>query len=138
MHITLEQPARARLITPEYLELPVPATLRYDSTDPLAMHIDFPADTSADGECVTWTFARALLEEGLSMPAGIGDVHIWPCGPFRTVVEVHSPLGMAMIRFDTAALHRFLRRSYSVVAPGREDLEPALDRGLTSLLVDGV
>lgn len=134
MHNILEQPARARLITADCQELSIPATLRYTAADPLAAHIDFPAAGSLDGEPVTWTFARSLLEEGLGTAAGIGDVHIWRCGPVHTVVELHSQQGAAVIRFETAALHHFLLRSYDVVEPGREDLGPALDRGLTSLL----
>ncbi len=133
----LEQRARARLITPDYEEIPVRTTLRYTPADPLAVHIDFPAGASTDDAEVTWTFARTLLVEGLAAPAGIGDVHLWPCGPSHTVVELHSPHGMAMIRFDTPSLRRFLRRSCAVVALGGEDLEPALDDGLASLL-DGV
>ena len=130
----LQQRARARLITPEYEEIPVHTTLRYTPDDPLAVHIDFPAGASADDANVTWTFARTLLVEGLINPVGMGDVHLWPLGPVYTVVELHSPHGMAMIRFDSPALRRFLRRSYAVVALGGEDLEPALDDGLASLL----
>ncbi|KQX63984.1 MULTISPECIES: SsgA family sporulation/cell division regulator [unclassified Streptomyces] len=134
MDITLEQPARARLITAEDQELPVPATLRYDSADPFAVHVDFPPEVSLAGEAVTWTFGRALLEQGVSGPAGSGDVHIWPCGPVRTVVEFHSPLGLALLQFDTGALRRFLLRSYAVVAAGREDVGAAVDQGLEALL----
>ncbi|KPI28691.1 MULTISPECIES: SsgA family sporulation/cell division regulator [unclassified Streptomyces] len=134
MDITLEQPVRARLITAEDQELPVPATLRYDSTDPFAVHVDFPPEVSLAGEAVTWTFGRALLEQGVSGPAGSGDVHIWPCGPVRTVVEFHSPLGLALLQFETGALRRFLLRSYAVVAAGREDVGAAVDQGLEALL----
>ncbi|WP_200307009.1 SsgA family sporulation/cell division regulator [Streptomyces adelaidensis] len=134
MTVTLEQPARALLVTAEDREVPVPASLRYSSDDPLAVHLDFPADISLSGSTVTWTFSRDLLEEGVQAPAGTGDVHIWPCGRSRTVVELHSPYGMALLQFDTAALKRFLLRSYAVVAAGREELGPALDRGLTTLL----
>ncbi|NUT25976.1 MAG: SsgA family sporulation/cell division regulator, partial [Streptomyces sp.] len=62
---------------------------------------------------------------------------IGPRGRSRTVIEFHAPHGMAAVRFGTAALRRFLQRSYAVVAPGREDLGPELDHGLISLL-DGV
>ncbi|MFF1445666.1 SsgA family sporulation/cell division regulator [Streptomyces sp. NPDC058295] len=134
MDITLEQPVRARLITAEDQELPVPATLRYDSTDPFAVHVDFPPEVSLAGEAVTWTFGRTLLEQGVSGPAGTGDVHIWPCGPVRTVVEFHSPLGLALLQFETGALRRFLLRSYAVVAAGREDVGAAVDQGLEALL----
>jgi hypothetical protein len=133
MDITLTQPARARLITAEDHELPTPATLRYVSGDPLAVHIDFPPDVSLDGEGVTWTFARALLGEGLEAPAGCGDVHIWPCGRSRTVLEFHSPLGLALLQFDTPALRRFLLRTYAVVANGEEELDEAVDRGISAL-----
>lgn len=133
MDIALEQPASARLITGEEREYTVPATLRYASTDPLAVYIDFPGDVSLDGEGATWTFARTLLEAGLRGSAGDGDVHIWPCGQERTVVELHSPHGMALLQFDTACLHRFLLRTYAVVAAGEEDLGAVVERGLSAL-----
>ena len=133
MDTTFEQPARARLITAENQELPVPATLRYSSTDPLAVCVDFPAEVCLDGRGATWTFARALLEEGLRGPAGGGDVHIWPCGRDTTVVEFHSPYGLALLQFDTPVLRRFLLRSYAVVGEGQEDLGEAVERGLSAL-----
>jgi hypothetical protein len=133
MDTTLEQPARAQLITAQNQELPVPALLRYDSTDPLAVCVDFPPEVSLDGQGVTWTFARALLEEGLRGPAGGGDVHIWPCGRSTTVVEFHSPYGLALLRFDTPALRRFLLRTYAVVGAGQEDLGEAVEQGLSAL-----
>jgi len=133
MDIALEQPARGRLITADEQELPVPATFRYTSEDPLAVHLDFPPDVSLDGTEVSWTFARALLEDGLRGPAGDGDVHLWPCGRGRTVLELHSPFGMALLQFDTSALQRFLLRTYAVVAAGQEELGEAVDRGLSAL-----
>ncbi|MCX5248189.1 SsgA family sporulation/cell division regulator [Streptomyces sp. NBC_00201] len=133
MYIALEQPTGARLLTPDHDELAVPVTLRYASNDPLAVHLVFPAWISFDGEEVTWTFARGLLEEGLGNAAGVGNVRIRPYGPSRTVVELHAPEGTAAILFYTTALQRFLLRSYTVTEPGGEPLEPALDRGLASL-----
>jgi hypothetical protein len=130
----LQQTVRARLITPGQPELLVRPTLRYSAAEPFAVHIDFPAQVSADGEGVRWTFARALLEEGLGTPAGEGDVRIRPYGWARTVIEFRSPLGLAVIRFGTATLRRFLLRSYDVVAPGAESLGPDLDQGLGTLL----
>ncbi|MFF0013909.1 SsgA family sporulation/cell division regulator [Streptomyces sp. NPDC005374] len=133
MDTTFEQPAHARLITAEDQELQVPATLRYSSTDPLAVCVDFPPEVSLDGRGVTWTFARALLEEGLRGPAGGGDVHLWPCGRDITVVEFHSPFGMALLQFDTPTLRRFLLRTYTVVGAGEEDLDEAVEQGLSAL-----
>ncbi|MEU1480362.1 SsgA family sporulation/cell division regulator [Streptomyces sp. NPDC005760] len=133
MDTTFEQPTPARLITAEHQQLPVPATLRYGSADPLAVCVDFPAEVSLDGREVTWTFARALLEEGLRGPAGGGDVHIWPCGRDTTVVEFHSPYGLALLQFDTPALRAFLLRTYTMVGAGDEDLGEAVERGLGAL-----
>ncbi|MEV3855873.1 SsgA family sporulation/cell division regulator [Streptomyces sp. NPDC050095] len=133
--VTLEQPARARLVTsggggPERA---VTVTLRYASGDPLAIQLAFPAEiTLADTE-VTWAFARALLDEGLRTPAGSGDVHVWPCGRARTVVELHAPEGMAVVQFDTSALRRFLLRTYALVPAGEEDVTAVVDRALAAL-----
>jgi hypothetical protein len=134
MHRTLEQPVRARLITPHHRDLPVRPVLRYDSVEPFAVHIAFPARVSAGGRGVTWSFARTLLEEGLQTPAGIGDVRIRPYGRSHTVLEFRVPQGTAVIRFGTAALRRFLFRSYALVGPGTENPGPALERSLAALL----
>lgn len=131
---SLEQTVRARLISSEHSELPIRPTLRYSVAEPFAVHIDFPGQVSADGQGVTWMFGRTLLEEGLETPAGEGDVRIRPCGWARTIIEFHSPLGLAVIRFSTTTLRRFLLRSYDVVAPGTENLGPDLDQGLAALL----
>lgn len=136
MAVTLEQPARARLTTPEGRERPVPVTLRYAAADPLAVQIAFPPEASLDGAEVTWIFARQLLAEGLRAPAGGGDVHIWPCGRARTVLEFHAPRGLALVQFDRAVLRRFLLRTYALVAAGGEaaGLDLDLDQDLARLL----
>ncbi|WP_369228582.1 SsgA family sporulation/cell division regulator (plasmid) [Streptomyces sp. R39] len=134
MDITVEQPARARLITSESQELPVVATLRYTSEDPFAVHIDFPSEVSLSGTDITWTFSRELLQEGLDAPAGQGDVHIWPCGRAHTVLEFHAPEGLAMVQFDTHVLRSFLKRTFAAVAFGQEDIDVAVDRGLAALV----
>jgi Streptomyces sporulation and cell division protein, SsgA len=131
--ITVEQPAQARLITAEDLEIPVPATLRYITDDPLAVRVDFPAEAALEGEEVTWIFARSLLDQGLRAPAGHGDVQIWPYGRSRTVVEFHSPYGLALLQFPASALRRFLLRTYAVVAAGQEDVAGVVERGLSAL-----
>ncbi|MEV6836590.1 SsgA family sporulation/cell division regulator [Streptomyces sp. NPDC051133] len=130
---TIEQPAHARLITAEDRELPVSATLRYSAADPLAVFVDFPAEAALDGEEVTWTFARTLLDQGLRTPAGHGDVQIWPCGRTRTVLEFHSPHGLALLQFQASTLRRFLVRTHEVVAPGQEDVAGVVERGLSAL-----
>ncbi|MCF3120977.1 SsgA family sporulation/cell division regulator [Streptomyces arenae] len=134
MAVTLEQPARARLIAPDGQERALPVVLRYAAADPLAVQITFPSQASLDGVEVTWIFARQLLEEGLVAPAGSGDVHVWPCGRARTVLEFHSHQGLALVQFDKVTLRRFLARSYAVVPAGEEEAGLDLDRGLSRLL----
>ncbi|MBL1084603.1 SsgA family sporulation/cell division regulator [Streptomyces actinomycinicus] len=133
MDIIVEQFAQARLITAEDREVPVSATLRYLVGDPLAVFVDFPAEAALHGEEVTWTFARSLLDQGLRAPAGEGDVQIWPYGRTRTVLEFHSPHGMAVLQFPASALRRFLVRTYEVVPCGHEDLAGVVERGLSTL-----
>ncbi|MGY0020669.1 SsgA family sporulation/cell division regulator [Streptomyces sp. cg35] len=135
--VTLEQPARARLVTaegPGGPERALTVTLRYSSADPLAIRLVFPAAATLAGAEVTWAFSRALLDEGLRTPTGTGDVHVWPCGRARTVVELHAPEGLAVVQFDTSALRRFLRRSYALVPAGDEDVTAVVDRAIAALL----
>ncbi|MFI2205782.1 SsgA family sporulation/cell division regulator [Streptomyces sp. NPDC020192] len=133
MDTTVEQPVLARLVTAEDQEIPVSATLRYTTDDPLAVFVDFPAEAALEGEDVTWTFARSLLDQGLRAPAGHGDVQIWPYGRTWTVIEFHSPHGLALLQFHTLGLRRFLLCTYEVVAPGQEDVTRVVERGLSAL-----
>ncbi|MGW3952003.1 SsgA family sporulation/cell division regulator [Streptomyces sp. NPDC004752] len=133
MDTSIRQPARARLITAEDREVLVPATLRYTVRDPLAVFVDFPPEAALDGEGVTWTFARSLLDAGLAAPTGCGDVRVRPYGGTCTLLEFHAPQGVALLEFDTSALRGFLRRSYAVVAAGEEDIETVVERGLGAL-----
>jgi hypothetical protein len=137
MDVSIEQPTLARLITAEDREIPVSAALRYTTDDPLAVFVDFPAEAALEGEEVTWTFARSLLDQGLRAPAGHGDVQIWPSGRTRTVLEFHSPHGLALLQFQAAPLRRFLLRTYEAVAAGQEDMAAVVERGLSTLF-DGV
>ncbi|MEU6284181.1 SsgA family sporulation/cell division regulator [Streptomyces sp. NPDC047028] len=137
MDAIIEQPIHARLVTADDAEVPVRATLRYTADDPLAVFLDFPPEATLVGEDVTWVFARALLDQGLRAPAGHGDVRIRPYGPARTLLEFHSPHGLALLTFPATALRRFLRGTYGVVAAGAEDVGAVVERGLSALF-DGV
>ncbi|WP_418957522.1 SsgA family sporulation/cell division regulator [Streptomyces tritici] len=105
---TVEDHAKGRIVTDAPLSRAVPVALSYDpAVDPAVVRFVFPGD-------VAWTFPRALLESGLRAPARRGDVGVWPCGRVQTVVEFHSPDGVAVVQFDSAALLRFLRHTYAV------------------------
>ncbi|MDX2758835.1 SsgA family sporulation/cell division regulator [Streptomyces europaeiscabiei] len=120
MSVTVEQYARAHVVTdsPEDRDT-VPVVLRYD-TDASTVRLRIPGpDTSAVRERLPgpdeWTFPRDLLERGLRTPTSSGPVSIWPCGRVQAVMEFHSAQGVAVMQFDTKALIRFLRRTYTAV-----------------------
>ncbi|RSS80236.1 SsgA family sporulation/cell division regulator [Streptomyces sp. WAC06614] len=111
----VEERVRARVITDDPLYRVIPVALRFTVAEPLAVRIVFPAGLSPEGTENEWVFPRALLEAGLQGPTGSGDVRVWPCGRVQAVVEFHSPEGVAMVQFDSAALRRFLRRTHAPV-----------------------
>ncbi|CAL9444823.1 hypothetical protein SUDANB58_02329 [Streptomyces sp. enrichment culture] len=109
----VEQYARVHVLTDA--DLPdeedggaVPVVLRYDpEDDPRSVRIGLPGRGSRG-----WTLSRALLEQGLRMPAGTGEVRVWPCGRVQTVVEFHTAQGCSVVQFETKTLLRFLTRTY--------------------------
>lgn len=109
----VEERVRARVITDDPLYRAVPVALRFVPDEPLAVRIVFPAGVSPEGTDNEWVFPRALLESGLLAPSGTGDVRIWPCGRVQVIVEFHAPEGVAVVQFDSAALRRFLRRTFA-------------------------
>ncbi|MGS2589700.1 SsgA family sporulation/cell division regulator [Streptomyces hebeiensis] len=137
MSPTVEQPAKVRLITDAPWPRTVSVLLRYDGEDPLALRIVFPPEVSLDQDEVVWAFARDLLEAGLRLPCGDGDVQVWPCGRAQTVVEFHSPDGVAVVQFDSAPLRRFLRSCYAM-APARAESEAGAGAGATEVSGAGI
>lgn len=134
MSAVFDHTVQARLIAGPHTTRELSPVLRYDDADPLAVRIVFPADVSLDGAEVAWTFARELLDAGLHGPAGEGDVHVWPRDGSRTVIELLSREGVAVVEFDSADLRCFLLSSYDVVAAGQEHGETDVERGLAALL----
>ncbi|MFF6995657.1 SsgA family sporulation/cell division regulator [Streptomyces sp. NPDC008313] len=111
----VEQYARAHIVTDtadsaDDERRSVPVALRYDpEADPRRVHIVLPGPHE-------WVLDRDLMEEGLRIPATRGDVRVWPCGRVQTVLEFHSPTGVAVVQFETKPLVRFLRRTYMAVS----------------------
>ncbi|MEV4558983.1 SsgA family sporulation/cell division regulator [Kitasatospora sp. NPDC049285] len=156
----VEHTTHARLIVTTHRTARLRVTLRYRSDDPLAVAMLFPAEYAldavdtdplepfdalepADGPVldgppppaeITWVFARHLLATGLDLPSGEGDVHIRPALGGRTMVELRSPGGVALLQFDGEALRRFLWSSYLTVPEGQELRHLDADRALAELL----
>jgi hypothetical protein len=116
-------------------EVFVEASLRYDRDDPYAIHLSFLTPSGRDP--IEWIFARSLASDGLTEPAGDGDVRIWPAlddltGP--VYVELRSPSGRALLAVPRAVLAGFVDRCHEVVPPGDEARHVDLDAELDLLL----
>jgi hypothetical protein len=111
------------------------ASLRYERDDPYAVHLSFPR--SPGQEPIEWIFARSLVADGLSGPAGDGDVRIRPApedldGPVH--VELRSPSGRAVFAVPRPVLADFVHRCQALVPAGSEAGFVDLDAELEVLL----
>lgn len=124
-----------RLVVPGSAALPVLASVRYDASDPYAVHVSF--HTGGEAGAVEWTFARQLLTDGVASAVGDGDVRVWPTasgGRPAVCLALCSPSGQALFEVGQAELVEFLTRSYAAVPTGCESDFVDLDAELAMLL----
>ena len=90
----------------------------------------------ADPDPVTWAVARDLLLQGLTDPAGQGDVQLFPSvdetGRAAVVMELRSPDGSLVTQMRSSDLYRFLTRTLALVPLGTEQMD--LDRLVEDLV----
>ncbi|WP_327178897.1 SsgA family sporulation/cell division regulator [Streptomyces sp. NBC_01335] len=113
--------------------VPLPSRLRYDPTDPYAVRLSLGA--TMDGP-VVWTFARALLVEGMRRPSGAGDVLVLPRHPWlpdTLRVVLRSRAGAALVELPVPEVARFLDSAGRLVPPGTECAYVDVDSGLAQL-----
>jgi hypothetical protein len=125
-----------RMLAQDGPDRPVRADLNYRPDDPYAVRIAFHTGTS---EIVEWTFARSLLNEGLTAPAGEGDVEVWPNGDVvrgSICLCLSSPSGHAMFTVAAGQLIRFLSQTYELVESGSEGDFIDIEAELSALLSD--
>jgi hypothetical protein len=123
-----------RLVMPR-ADVLVDARLRYDRDDPYAVHLSFL--TPSDRDPIEWIFARSLASDGLTAPAGVGDVRIWPSPEDLTgsvYVELRSPSGRALLAVPRLVLAEFVDRCHDIVPAGDEAAYIDLDAELDLLL----
>lgn len=123
-----------RLVVPGNSPLPVLADLRYEPSDPYAVHVAFH---TGGADLVEWVFARALLTDGVAGPVGEGDVQVWPSHTHgRPVVclSLSSPSGRALFEVPLPELVEFLTRTYDAVPTGSESTFVDVDAELALLL----
>ncbi|MEV7774809.1 SsgA family sporulation/cell division regulator [Kitasatospora sp. NPDC086791] len=121
------------LVLSHELSLRILADVAYEAGDPFAVRFTFHLPGSAP---VTWFFARDLLLDGISGPAGEGDVRIHPVGEELSEVRVvlRSPDGDAVLRASSAPLIAFLARTDRLVPVGQELTGRELDAKLADIL----
>lgn len=101
----------------------LPTTFGYDPADPWAVWITFRGPRDA----VRWAVGRDLLLQGLTDPAGEGDIQLWPSidelGRAAVVMELRSPDGCLVTQLHTHDLYRFLTRTLAIVPAGSETID---------------
>jgi hypothetical protein len=136
MNSTVTCELHVRLLLSSESSLPVPASLRYDTADPYAVHAAF--HTGAE-DTVDWVFARELLAEGIHRPSGIGDVQVWPArshGLDVVCIALTSEEGEALLHAPARVLESFLKRTDAAVPPGKEHGHLDLDQELSRFLAE--
>jgi Streptomyces sporulation and cell division protein, SsgA len=105
----------------------LPATFGYDAADPWAVWITFHGAAGRTTEPISWAVGRNLLLQGLTDPAGEGDVRLFPSvdenGRAAVVMELCSPDGRLVTQMCTSELYRFLSRTLAVVPLGTERVD---------------
>jgi len=134
-HTVICSPAVFELIAPDAPAVSVKVDLAYHSRDPYAVQASF---RTGSGTAVAWVFARELLHDGLTSPAGTGDVRVRPAPneAGRVQLELSSPSGHAAFTTCSYALDDFLRRTFDVVPRGTECGWLDFDVALSELLND--
>jgi Streptomyces sporulation and cell division protein, SsgA len=131
MSRVLTQDLTLQCIDPWGRPLDLPASFGYDPADPWAVWITFRSPNDE----VRWAVGRDLLLQGLTDPAGEGDIRLWPSidedGRAAVVMELCSPAGQLVAQLRTSELYRFLTRSLAAVPRGTEWID--LDLMVASL-----
>ena len=106
---------------------PVVTRWTYRADDPFAVSL---AVRTRHDRWVEWLVARDLVIDGLSAPAGIGDVRLVPHrvpGHDIVAIEIRSGDGQAVLEVDRALLRGFVEASTEIVALGDESGRLDLD-----------
>lgn len=121
----------------EELAFRIPVELEYDVQDPYAVQFTFSLPGDAP---VSWVFGRELLVDGVSRPAGEGDVHISPvCDEHLADLHIQLFAGAerAVFRVSAPPLVAFLDRTDRLVPLGHEETRDDIDAELDRILAGG-
>ncbi len=99
---------------------PVRSRWTYRAAEPFTVAAAFQTDRD---RWVEWIFGRDLLVQGLSGPAGEGDVRLVPDvadGRAVLLLEIESPDGHALLEMEYGAVQNFLAATVAMVPLGTE------------------
>lgn len=113
----------------ESADIAVDAELTFHSRDPFAVRVVFSVASAA---AVEWVFSRELLVNGLSAPAGTGDVQVFPCHE-GVVFDLNSPSGRARLIAPVRVLTNFAEDTLDAVPLDSESKYYDLDQEIASL-----
>jgi hypothetical protein len=112
-------------------DTPVTTRWSYHAEEPFALTVAFGTDRS---RWVEWIFARDLLIDGLTHPAGEGDLSVEPGADEETLIlTIHSPSGSATFELDREDTEDFLDATLELVPAGSESTHFDIDRLLAEL-----
>jgi len=130
----LEQHVTLRGLNSRAGSVELDAVFEYDSRDPFAVWITFGSGAAG----IRWAMSRQLLAQGLTDPAGEGDLRLRPSldddGSGVVVFEFHSPDGRFVARASTRELYRFLTRTLAMVPFGSESAHFDVDAVIADLM----
>ncbi|CAL9286086.1 SsgA family sporulation/cell division regulator [Streptomyces sp. SudanB182_2057] len=125
----------AKVSSPEHGAGRLVVGLRHDPGDPLAVRLDFaPAAGPDEGGAATWVFARSLLEEGVVVAVGDGDVRVRPGADGETDIELVSLYGSCVVRLRMDTLCSFLSLTETRPAEVSTRIRTELDQTLDAIL----
>ncbi|WP_051836744.1 SsgA family sporulation/cell division regulator [Streptomyces sp. NRRL WC-3742] len=109
------------------VRVPVPGCLRYQATDPYAVHLDCHVGPELP---ITWTFARDLLATGVRTWAGTGDVCVFPSrddAEPSVSISLDGEAASVVLHASTARVATFLSYTARIVPFGSESRHIDLD-----------
>lgn len=109
----------------------VVVNLCFDPQEPLEIVAVF----DPYGDTAEWTLSRELLIEGMTAPAGHGDVAIHRAGVV-VYLRLYSPDGVAVVTLPAGTVQRFISRTLRTVPRSREQalVDADVDAALTRIL----
>jgi len=129
----LTQQLSVRCIAPAPLR-EIEAEFRYDAEDPFAVALTF----HLGDDVLRCDVARSLLVQGLTDPAGEGDVCLWPHvteeGRAVVVLSLCSTHGELVGEVHAFQLYRFITRTLALVPLGTESEWLDVDGAVAQLL----